>query len=170
MTTFGPFKLRHLLNEVYKEHPQVMQNVPLPWSSPDDLDRIVQKASYLFIFASTVVKFVANRLHDPIPRLQAMLEDKPSNGSPYTDLDALYLDAIAVIPDADAIHLILGVVYCLSVIMSVPASYKLLDRQDVDARIIIPALGLTTSQTDTVCLGRGDVFSLSEGQRPNLEN
>ena len=70
------------------------------------------------------------------------MEDKPSNDSPYADLDALYLDAIAVFPDADTVRLTLGVVYCLSVPMSVPALHELLDRQDVDARIVIPALGL----------------------------
>lgn len=135
--------LQYALNQVYQEHLQVMQNGP--WPSPEDLDRIVEKASGLFIFALTVAKFVGDRLHNPIQRLQAILEDRPSRDTAYPDLDALYLDAVSVFPDADIVRLILGVVYCLSVPMTVPALHHLLDRPDVDARIVIPALGSVLS-------------------------
>lgn len=131
--------LQYALNQVYQEHSQVMSDGP--WPPPEDLDRIVEKASGLFIFALTVVQFVGDRLHNPIQRLQAILEDKPSRDTAYSDLDALYLDAVSTFPDADTVRLILGIVYCLSVPMSVPALHQLLDRPDVDARIVIPALG-----------------------------
>jgi hypothetical protein len=95
----------------------------------------------LFIFASTVVKFVADRLHNPCRACKPYW--KTNHPSPYTDLDALFLDAMALFPDADAVRLIPGVVYRLSVPVSVPALHRLLDRQDVDTRIVIviPALG-----------------------------
>lgn len=131
--------LQHALNQVYQEHLQVMPNGP--WPSPEDLDRIVEKASGLFIFALTVVKFVGDRLHNPIQRLQAILDDKRSRDTAYAELDAIYLDAVSTFPDADIVRLILGIVYCLSVPMTVPALHHLLDRPDVDARIVIPALG-----------------------------
>lgn len=131
--------LQHALSQVYQEHSQVMQKGP--WPSPEDLDRIVGKSSGLFIFALTVVKFVGDRLHNPAQRLQAILDDKPSRDTAYPDLDALYLDAVSVFPDADTVRLILGIVYCLSVPMTISALHHLLDRPDVDARIVVPALG-----------------------------
>ncbi|KIJ63807.1 hypothetical protein HYDPIDRAFT_29157 [Hydnomerulius pinastri MD-312] len=134
--------LHHSLDEVYNQHYQLMQDLPGPWPSPDDLDRIVSKASGLFIFALTVVKFVGDRMHNPVQRLQAILEDKALSGdTAYADLDALYRDAISVFPDADVVRLILGVVYCMSIPLSIPALHRLLDRSDVDARVVIPALG-----------------------------
>ncbi|KAF9220800.1 WD40 repeat-like protein [Gyrodon lividus] len=117
-----------------------MQHLSRPWPPLEDLDRIVTKASGLFIFALTVVKFVGDRMHDPVHRLRALLEDKTSRDTAYADLDALYLDAISVFPDADTVRLVLGIVYCMPVPVPVAALHKLLDRPDVDARIVVPAL------------------------------
>ncbi|KIJ08710.1 hypothetical protein PAXINDRAFT_172813 [Paxillus involutus ATCC 200175] len=133
--------LQHALDEVYDQHLQVMQHLPRPWPSPEDLDRIVNKASGLFIFALTVVKFVGDRTHNPVHRLQAILEDKTSRETAYAELDSLYLDAISTFPDPDTVRLILGIVYCMPVPVAVAVLHKLLDRPDVDARIVIPALG-----------------------------
>ncbi|KAF9240452.1 hypothetical protein BU15DRAFT_87660 [Melanogaster broomeanus] len=123
-----PEMVSHALDEVCDQHPNIMQQVSRPWPSSDDLDRIV-------------VKFVGDGMHNPVHRLQAILEDQTSRESAYADLDALYLDAISVFPDADTVRLILGIVYCTPVPVAVPALHKLLARPDVDARIVIPALG-----------------------------
>ncbi|KAI9457911.1 hypothetical protein HD554DRAFT_2042204 [Boletus coccyginus] len=123
--------LQHALNQVYQEHSQVMPNAP--WPSPKDLNLIVEKASGLFIFALTVVKFVGDRLHNPAQRLQVILDDKPSRDTTYAELDTLYLDAVSTFPDPDIVRLILGIVYCLSVPMTVPALHRLLDRPDLSS-------------------------------------
>ncbi|KAG8216576.1 hypothetical protein J3R82DRAFT_6760 [Butyriboletus roseoflavus] len=121
---------------------QVMKDVPRPWPSSDELERIVDKAGGLFIFALTVVKFVGDRMHNPVERLQAILGDNAFvfTGSAYADLDALYRDAISVFPDPDIVRLVLGVVYCMVIPMSVSGLHKLLHRPDVDARVIVPSL------------------------------
>ena len=134
--------LRRALDDTYDQHFQVMKHIPRPWPSSDELERVVNKAGGLFIFALTVAKFVGDKMHNPVERLQAILEDKAtvSAGSAYTDLDSLYRDAISVFPDPDVSRLVLGVVYCMAVPLSVSALHRLLQRPDVDARIIIPAL------------------------------
>ena len=130
------------LDDTYDQHLQVMQHLPRPWPSSDELERIVNKAGGLFIFALTVAKFVGDRMHNPIERLQAILEDKAtvSAESAYADLDSLYRDAVSVFPDPDVARLVLGVVYCMAIPLSVSGLHKLLQRPDVDARIIVPAL------------------------------
>ena len=134
--------LRHALDNTYDEHLQVMKAVHRPWPSPDDLERIVNKAAGLFIFALTVVKFVGAKTHNPVLRLQAILEDTAavSTGSAYADLDSLYRDAISAFPDPDVARLALGIIYCMTVPMTVSGLHKLLQRPDVDVRLIVPAL------------------------------
>ena len=43
------------------------------WPSPSDIDILCQKAAGLFIYASTVVKFVASKYHSPIERLAIII-------------------------------------------------------------------------------------------------
>ena len=134
--------LHRALDDTYNQHFQVMKHISRPWPSSDELERIVSKAGGLFIFALTVAKFVGDKMHNPVERLQAILEDDAtvSTGSAYADLDSLYRDAISVFPDPDIARLVLGVVYCMAIPLSIPALHRLLQRPDVDARIIIPAL------------------------------
>ena len=143
--------LRHALDDTYDQHFQIMKDVPRPWPLSDKLERIVNKADGLFIFALTVVKFVGDKMHNPIERLQVILGDRApvSVASAYADLDSLYLDAISVFPDPDLVRLVLGVLYCMVVPLSVSGLHKLLQQlPDVDARIIVPALSsiLLTSE------------------------
>jgi hypothetical protein len=68
-----------------------------PWPSDDDLDILVDKSSGLFVFASTVVKFIeANDYADPQRLLDIVLRSQSAVGiSPYRDLDILYLQVLA---------------------------------------------------------------------------
>ena len=135
--------LRHALDDIYDEHLPVVTDIPRPWPSSDDLELIVKKASGLFIFALTVVKFVGAKMYNPVLRLQAVLEDTASSptGSAYAELDSLYRDAIFAFPDPDVARLVLGVVYCIAVPMSISGLHKLLQRLDVDVMLVVPALG-----------------------------
>ncbi|KAI9568724.1 hypothetical protein HD554DRAFT_2097581 [Boletus coccyginus] len=125
--------LRRALDDTYDQHLQVMNEVPRPWPSSDELEHIVNKAGGLFIFALTVVKFVGDK---PFSGTMASV----SGGSAYTDLDSLYRGAISVFPDPDVARLVLGVVYCMAIPLSVSGLHKLLQKPDFDARIVVPAL------------------------------
>jgi hypothetical protein len=136
--------LRSALDDIYDQNPQVMREVARPWPPSEELERIVNKANGLFIFALTVVKFVGSKTYNPILRLQAIIEDtaSESTGSAYADLDSLYRDAISTFPDPDVARLVLGLVYCMTIPMSVSGLHSLLQRPkpNVDVRLVVPAL------------------------------
>lgn len=53
--------LRKSFSELYVQNRNIMKAVKPPWPLDSDLDKIVNKADGLFIYASTVVKFVGER-------------------------------------------------------------------------------------------------------------
>ncbi|KAJ3482356.1 hypothetical protein NLI96_g7038 [Meripilus lineatus] len=66
------------------------------WPSASDLDAVVAKSGRLFIFASTVIRFVGdNRIPDPRGRLTRLLHSQAALGpSTYKQLDQLYLHVL----------------------------------------------------------------------------
>ncbi|KAJ3478480.1 hypothetical protein NLI96_g9725 [Meripilus lineatus] len=66
------------------------------WPSASDLDAVIAKSGRLFIFAATVVRFVAeNRIPDPQRHLTRFLHSQTASGSsPYQHLDQLYLHVL----------------------------------------------------------------------------
>lgn len=82
--------LRFKLGEVALTH-----GIPGPWPSPEDLEILVEKAGPLFVYASTIVRFIAMRSDfiSPIECLESLLRPSPdSTDSPFGFLDALYTD------------------------------------------------------------------------------
>lgn len=64
--------LERKLRYIALEHPN-MSDVPLPWPSNEELVSLVAKSEHLFIYASTVVKFVADDDAFPQQRLKTIL-------------------------------------------------------------------------------------------------
>jgi hypothetical protein len=66
------------------------------WPSSDDLNQLVKQSGVLFIYASTVIRFVGSRYHSPRNRLAQVLGQQgagPITGS-YKLLDALYMQVL----------------------------------------------------------------------------
>jgi hypothetical protein len=53
--------LRESFSDIYRKSRQFMTDVELPWPSNNAIDAVVQQTSGLFVYASTVVKFVGSR-------------------------------------------------------------------------------------------------------------
>ncbi|KAF8199717.1 hypothetical protein BJ912DRAFT_662986 [Pholiota molesta] len=71
---------------------QLALGIPLtaPWPKKFEVERLVQKSSGQFIFASTVIKFV-DSLRDPAKGLDIVLGlSAPGKETPFAQLDALY--------------------------------------------------------------------------------
>ncbi|KAH7925768.1 WD40 repeat-like protein [Leucogyrophana mollusca] len=134
--------LRHSFNVIHDQNQKVMGDVPRPWPSELELEDVVKKASGLFIFAITVIKYVGARHQDPRKRLQVILADHAANstGTAFADLDALYHGAIRIFPDADTTRLILGVLRYTSVPLTIRGLNSLLSRLDVNAGLVVPDL------------------------------
>jgi hypothetical protein len=65
------------------------------WPSARNVDELTIKAGHLFIYASTVVRYVANDQHNPRTRLRQVLETgRSSSASPYRLVDELYIQVL----------------------------------------------------------------------------
>ncbi|KAF8153383.1 hypothetical protein B0H34DRAFT_723341 [Crassisporium funariophilum] len=94
--TYLPGKdIRFFLGEKFKAirqtHPTHAHLLP-SWPSTSDIASLVQKSSGQFIYASTIIKYVASPRHRPTDRLKIILGIKPppKNDTPFAELDALY--------------------------------------------------------------------------------
>ncbi|EGO23186.1 hypothetical protein SERLADRAFT_357012 [Serpula lacrymans var. lacrymans S7.9] len=134
--------LKHSFGEIVERH-QILRHVAAPWPSEHDFNSVVEKSSGLFIFATTVVKFVEDRHHDPRMRLGKVLNEETSSdpaSSAYTDLNILYLDIICISPQVDHCQLLLGVIRYVSEPISIHDLDILLNAPDVDVRFVLSAL------------------------------
>ncbi|KAJ7280605.1 hypothetical protein C8J57DRAFT_1124191, partial [Mycena rebaudengoi] len=84
--------LRDEFDRIHHEHRQTMTNIPTPWPSPETLDKVVEKSSGYFIYASTLVKFIDDEDSRPAERLEVIQNLVASEYDPPFDaLDQLYM-------------------------------------------------------------------------------
>ena len=83
--------LQSKFNDIALNHP-AGAHLPMPWPSNADIDRLVEKSSGQFIYASTVVEFIESPHHSPEERLNIVfgLAASPDEESPFAELDVLY--------------------------------------------------------------------------------
>ncbi|PPQ95015.1 hypothetical protein CVT25_000478 [Psilocybe cyanescens] len=107
--------IRHFLadkfNEIKTQH-RLRSYIPIGWPAQDSLNTLVRKSSGQFIYASTVVKYVASAHHRPMHRLEVVLGIQlPKAGdNPFAELDALYRHILMGVEDVDLILQIIGFV------------------------------------------------------------
>ena len=65
------------------------------WPSDYEIERLVEKSSGHFIYASTVMKFVENDFDEPQKRLDDIINLRTSYHNPYAELDTLYFSILA---------------------------------------------------------------------------
>ncbi|KIM73846.1 hypothetical protein PILCRDRAFT_14919 [Piloderma croceum F 1598] len=82
---------RSQFTTIYEQKRRLMRNVPLPWPSESDLDKLVGKSSGSFAFASTLIKFVNDGRDLPHRQLRAGLES-------HSGLDPLYTQVLQSAP------------------------------------------------------------------------
>jgi hypothetical protein len=72
------------------------------WPDEDALNRLVEKSSGIFIYASTVIRFIDDEYSHPADRLASVLALEPDSTAP---LDALYTEILSVLPQQDHVPL-----------------------------------------------------------------
>ncbi|KAJ7098988.1 hypothetical protein C8R44DRAFT_859589 [Mycena epipterygia] len=65
------------------------------WPTPDALDQLVWKSSGIFIYATTIVRFLGDEYRHPADQLASILNLDPMSTAP---LDDLYTQILSVIP------------------------------------------------------------------------
>jgi hypothetical protein len=90
--------LRHEFNKL--KLPQD-QSAPLPFPSDVDLQKLLDRARNLFIYARTIVMYVSSAIEDPIDQLAGVLRaDENRVSQEFADLDALYTQILIKASDA----------------------------------------------------------------------
>ena len=96
--------------EVKDTHPMRRYLDPM-WPSIEVLERLVEKSSGQFIYASTVVKYISSLRHQPADRLAVVLGIRPPRQAremPFGELDAFYRHIFTALEDRETVLLILG--------------------------------------------------------------
>lgn len=107
----------------------VMASAPDPWPSDDEMDRLVQRSSGYFIYASTVLKFVDDADRHPNEQLARVLSGEPA---PFAELDELYHQILSTVADPTLLTSILR--------------YTLVARDSVTPSMIGDLLGLSSGK------------------------
>lgn len=94
--------LSRSFEKIHQDHSDAMFDVPKPWPSNDDFERLVEESAGLFIYASTLAKFIGDPCENPKRKLATVLQclqgERAPGSSPYAGLDALYKQILCLIP------------------------------------------------------------------------
>lgn len=116
-------------------------NIPQPWPSDDVINTLVMKAGGMFIYVSTVLKYIGD--HDALLRIQLehVLYLSPGT-TPFAELDQLYQQILIACPSqhrSTLLH-IFGFIFLQN-----PAF-----KEDLDVSLVEALLGLSQGEVDVV--------------------
>ena len=106
--------LKSRFDDIKKNHP--LRDLLLPsWPSALQIQRLVQKSSGQFIYASTVMKYIESPRHRPTQRLDIIFGiTSPGNDTPFAELDALYLHIFSSVGEIDKLLKVLWALLLLA--------------------------------------------------------
>ena len=121
------------------------------WPSEKATSSLVQKSSGQFIYASTVVKFIASPRHHPAERLKIILglTTAGRNNRPFAALDSLYTHIFQNVEDIELVLCILQ--------MTLAGSFSAIRRREYKGDVCRKLLGLTVEELE---LAFGDLISV----------
>jgi len=91
--------LQSTFNKIKLKHPS-RTHIPKKWPSLQDMQRLVEKSSGQFIFASTVAKYLDSHRHWPPDRLKIIFgQSNPTHETPFAELDNLYRLILSSVAD-----------------------------------------------------------------------
>jgi NACHT domain len=94
--------------EIKENHP-LAACIPESWPPAEIIARLVQKSSGQFVYASTVVKYLDSSRHNPMKRLDVIIQLIPVSGdAPYKQLDTLYTHIFSCVEDITGALEIIG--------------------------------------------------------------
>lgn len=146
-------------NKIHNTHRRTMAAVAKPWPSAAVLDLLVQKACGQFIYASTVLKFVAEEFDQPSRRLDLIMDLNARNRNfrregdqnPFSDLDQLYRHVIGTNPDTNLVMCVLGAIITLN---------TPLPESDIETLLFLQRGDVALAQADYILLFK---FRISPG-------
>jgi hypothetical protein len=96
--------LQSTFEKIKRNHPS-KAHFPTSWPSRQDIQRLVEKSSGQFIFASTVAKYVNSHHHWPPDRLKFIFgQSEPGQPeTPFVELDSLYHLILSSVADIEKV-------------------------------------------------------------------
>jgi hypothetical protein len=93
--------IRHYLTSSFEEIRGKHVYLPSSWPKADDIEVLIEKSSGQFIYAATVIRYIARGHHGHEKRLDFVLKLRsPDNSAaPFAMLDALYLQIFRTVGD-----------------------------------------------------------------------
>jgi hypothetical protein len=133
--------LEDSFQEIRTTHPH-RSLIPAAWPEPSDVDKLVQKSSGQFIYASVVVKYVSAPIDRPPRRLEVIMGLRPTRRDlPFSELDALYMHILSSCTDPNIVLSILGLIITgLQFLDSVQHIEFFLDLEPGDVEIALSPL------------------------------
>lgn len=125
--------------EIAKTH-LFASTIPSGWPGEDVVEKLVDKSSGQFIYASTVVKYVSSVRHHPTKQLDIVLGLRPPRRQmPFAELDALYTHIFSSVEDLDVVFQILALAV-LGIDMTTTSMEALLGLEDGDIPVMLADL------------------------------
>ena len=91
--------LQSKFQDIKERHPS-RAHLPSSWPSDEDVERLVQKSSSQFIYASTVINFIDSHRHWPPNRLDIIFGTSPrGKTTPFSEMDYIYLHILTSASD-----------------------------------------------------------------------
>ena len=91
--------LRSKFQDIKNRHPS-HAHLPSSWPSYEEVERLVQKSSGQFIYASTVIKFIDSHRHWPQDRLNIIFGISPrGKTTPFAEMDSVYFHILTSASD-----------------------------------------------------------------------
>ncbi|KAJ6488755.1 hypothetical protein C8R45DRAFT_992821 [Mycena sanguinolenta] len=87
--------LRDEFSRIHSEYRTRGIDLRAPWPSAEELEYLVRKSSGIFIYATTVIRFVGDEYSHPVDRLDSVLALDPQSTAP---LDDLYKQILSLVP------------------------------------------------------------------------
>ena len=82
--------LQSKFRDIKNRHPSCA-HLPSSWPSDEEIEKLIQKSSGQFIYASTIIKFVDSHRHWPPDRLKIIFGiSPPGKTTPFAAIDSIY--------------------------------------------------------------------------------
>jgi len=122
--------LRSHLSRIREAQKDLMRDVPRPWPSQQDLEVLVNQSEGLFIYVSTLVKFVADHNGLPQQKLQVAMRA-------HTGVDPLYNQILSEARQFDHFERVIGAIMFLRPSLTVQALEQFLQLQSGGVRLAL---------------------------------
>ncbi|KAJ7787767.1 hypothetical protein B0H14DRAFT_2241628, partial [Mycena olivaceomarginata] len=129
-------------SRIHSEHYRTMAAVPQPWPTTEIIDRLIEKSSGHFIYASMVIKFIDNRNFRPTERLSLIMGIDQPHGpiTPLSALDNLYTQILSeAVVDRPHVFELLAVI-AAGIQLPIYAIERLLEWQPKDISLALRGL------------------------------